>query len=222
MPGRRLDLGDDVLVGLVLCSHNPDVTERAVFRDVRIIRPAAATASSRTATTSAASSRSSTCDSGRRQEIFRSEQPFEAPNWTRDGAALIYNRSGRGEGWGGLYRFDLMTRRPTLIDTGAANRNNNDHVLSFDGTMLGISDQSQWAGGQSTVFTVPIDGGTPTRITTASPSYLHGWSPDGKQLDLHGRAQQRVRHLQHPVRRQRPGSEADGLRRPRRRPGVHA
>ena len=35
-----VSLGDEVLVGLVLCSHNAEVTERAVFRDVRIIRPA--------------------------------------------------------------------------------------------------------------------------------------------------------------------------------------
>ena len=103
-----------------------------------------------------------------------------------DGSALIYNRSGRGEGWGGLYRFDLATRQSTLIDTGAANRNNNDHVLSFDGTMLGISDQSQASGGRSTIYTVPAGGGTPKRITTLSPSYLHGWSPDGKDLVFTG------------------------------------
>ena len=34
-PGRRASTS-----GLFLCSHNPDVVERAVFRDVRIIRPA--------------------------------------------------------------------------------------------------------------------------------------------------------------------------------------
>ena len=33
-------LGDAVYVGLFLCSHNPEVVETAVFRDVRIIRPA--------------------------------------------------------------------------------------------------------------------------------------------------------------------------------------
>ena len=124
--------------------------------------------------------------SGHRQIIHRSEQPFEAPNWTTDGSALIYNRSGRAEGWGGLYRFDLATRQSTLIDTGVANRNNNDHVLSFDGTMLGISDQSQASGGRSTVYTVPVGGGTPKRITTLSPSYLHSWSPDGKDLIFTG------------------------------------
>jgi Tol biopolymer transport system component len=78
-----------------------------------------------------------------------------------------------------LYRFDLATRRPTAIDTASSNRNNNDHVLSFDGTMLGISDQS---AGQSAVFIVPVEGGTPKRITPLTPSYLHGWSPDGKTL----------------------------------------
>jgi hypothetical protein len=180
-----VDLGDAVSVGLALCSHNPEVTEHAVFRDVRITRPAPANfVPYRDFIGSVLEILD--LQSGRRQEIFRAEQPFEAPNWTRDGAALIYNRSGRAEGWGGLYRFDLMTRQPTLIDTGAANRNNNDHVLSFDGTMLGISDQSEWAGGQSTVFTVPAGGGTPKRITTASPSYLHGWSPDGRQLVFTG------------------------------------
>jgi hypothetical protein len=31
-----LDLGDEVYVGLFLCSHHPDATERAIFRDVRV------------------------------------------------------------------------------------------------------------------------------------------------------------------------------------------
>jgi Tol biopolymer transport system component len=85
------------------------------------------------------------------------------------------------EGRGRLFRFDLATRQPTLIDTAFANRNNNDHVLSFDGTMLAISDQSQ-GDNKSTVYTVPVQGGTPKRITPVGPSYLHGWSPDGKFL----------------------------------------
>jgi Tol biopolymer transport system component len=46
--------------------------------------------------------------------------------------------------------------------------------------MLGISHQSPAHGGQSVVSTLPVKGGTPKLITPASPSYLHGWSPDGK------------------------------------------
>ena len=180
-----VSLGDDVLVGLALCSHNPDVMERATFRDVRIIRPAKETfVPYRDFIGSVLEILD--IQSGHREIIHRSEQPFEAPNWTTDGSALIYNRSGRAEGWGGLYRFDLATRQSTLIDTGVANRNNNDHVLSFDGARLGISDQSQASGGRSTVYTVPVVGGTPKRITTLSPSYAHSWSPDGKDLIFTG------------------------------------
>jgi Tol biopolymer transport system component len=121
--------------------------------------------------------------SGKLEQIYRSDQPFEAPNWTRDGSALIYNISGRAEGWGRLCRFDLASRTPSILDTGAAIHNNNDHVLSFDGTMLGISGQTN---GNSRVWTVPVGGGTPTQITPTGPSYCHGWSPDGKFLVFTG------------------------------------
>ena len=174
-----INLGDEVLVGLAVCSHNADVTERAVFSNVRIIRPAkAGFVPYRDYIGSVLEFVD--VDTGRRQVLYRSEQPFEAPNWTSDGAALIYNGSGRGDTRGRLFRFDLATRQPTPIDTGTVNRANNDHVLSFDGAMLGISDGS--AGGGSAIYTVPAGGGTPKRITPLTPSYLHGWSPDGKWL----------------------------------------
>jgi Tol biopolymer transport system component len=68
------------------------------------------------------------------------------------------------------------------IPTAFADRNNNDHVLSFDGKMLGISHHSKDDKGVSIVYTVPVEGGTPKKITATGPSYLHGWSPDGKYL----------------------------------------
>jgi len=105
---------------------------------------------------------------------------FQAPNWTHDGKALIYAQEGR------LYRFDLTTREPQAINTGFATRNNNDHVLSFDGSMLAISHHAAEDSGASIVYTVPSTGGTPKRITAKGPSYLHGWSPDGRWLVFTG------------------------------------
>ena len=175
---RDIDLGDEVLVGLGLCSHNPDVVERAVFDNVRIIRPAKPDfVPYRDYIGSVLELLD--VQSGRRLAISRSQEPFEAPNWTTDGRALIYNISGRGETRGRLLRFDLATRQSARIETGTLNRANNDHVLSFDGTMLGISDG---AGNASTIYTIATGGGTPKRITPLTPSYLHGWSPDGKWL----------------------------------------
>ena len=136
-----LPLGDEVYAGLFLCSHNPNVVERAIFRNVRVIRPAKPDF---VPYRDYIGSLLEIVDvqSGRRQVIHRSKEPFEAPNWTRDGSALIFNSSGGSESRGRLHRFDLLTRQASVIDTGFANRNNNDHVISFDGTMIAISDQS--------------------------------------------------------------------------------
>jgi TolB protein len=59
--------------------------------------------------------------------------------------------------------------------------NNNDHVISFDGKMLGLSSNVANLGG-SIIYTVPFTGGNPHQVTPKGPSYLHGWSPDGKDL----------------------------------------
>jgi TolB protein len=176
----NFDLGDEVFAGLFLCSHNGEVVERAKFRDVRIIRPVK---EGFTPYRDYIGSVLEILDvhTGKLETVYRSKQPFEAPNWTTDGKALIYNISARAEGWGRLARFDLATKRPTLINTDFAIKNNNDHVLSFDGAMLGISDQSA-AGGQSTIYTLSARGGSPKRITSLTPSYLHGWSPDAQWL----------------------------------------
>ena len=177
----NLNLGDEVFAGLFICSHDGDTRESAVFRDVRIIHPAKPDF---TPYRDFLGSVLEILDvpNGHLEKLYASAQPFEAPNWTRDGRDLIYNVSGRAEGWGRLCRFDLSSRQISRMDTGAAIYNNNDHVLSFDGTMIGVSDQSASHGGQSQVFTIPIAGGTAKPITPLTPSYLHGWSPDGKFL----------------------------------------
>jgi hypothetical protein len=177
----NLDLGDEVYAGLYICSHTGDVVEQAIFRDVRIIRPVK---QGFTPYRDYIGSVLEILDvhTGELKKIYESAQPFEAPNWTHDGGSLIYNVSGRAEGWGRLVRFDLATSNRTLINTDFAIRNNNDHVLSFDGTMLGISDQSPSHGSQSRVFTLPVGGGTPKQMTKLTPSYFHGWSPDAKFL----------------------------------------
>ncbi len=170
-----LDLGDAVYVGLFVTSHNADMVEEAVFTEVRI-------------TVSAGDNLVRYRDylgscleildraSGGRTAIYAEPGCFEAPNWTPDGAALLYNSKGK------LYRFPLDTRVPALVDTGSADGLNNDHVLSFDGARIGISHRSDENNGKSVISILPTSGGTPRRVTDAAPSYLHGWSPDGETL----------------------------------------
>jgi TolB protein len=174
-----VDLGGDVYVGLFLCSHNPAVSESAVFRNVRITVPPKKDwvpykdyIGSNVEVLSLLN--------GDRTVVATSPISIQAPNWTRDGKSLLWNSEGR------LSLFDLATRTPRPFDTGFATRNNNDHVLSFDGTLVGISHHSADDKGQSVVYTLPAAGGTPKRITAKSPSYFHGFSPDAKWLVFTG------------------------------------
>jgi len=155
--------------------HNAAVTERATFRNVRITTPAPkALVPYRDYLGS--SLEILDVATGNATVIHHYRGSFQAPNWTHDGKALIYVQEGR------LYRFDLASRTPAAINTGFATRNNNDHVLSFDGRMMAISNHAVEDSGASIVYTVPATGGTPKRISAKGPSYLHGWSPDGRWL----------------------------------------
>lgn len=169
-----LDLGNDVYAGLFVCSHNPGVAETAVFHNVRIVVPAPSTL---VPYREYLGSELELLDvaTGNSKIIYQSTRSIQAPNFLKDGNHLIYNSDGL------IYTFDLATRTPAVLNTGTVRHNNNDHVLSWDGKMLGLSS-SETDNGPSLVWTVPVTGGEPKKITTTGPSYLHGWSLDGKTL----------------------------------------
>src|SRR3989449_438689 len=171
----NVSLPDTVYVGLFVCAHNDTVTERATFSNVRITMPAKRDFAPYR---DYIGSNLEILDvrAGNATIVHQYSGSFQAPNWTHDGKALIYVQEGR------LYRFDLASRSATAINTGFATRNNNDHVLSFDGRMMAISHHTVEDSGASIVYTVPASGGAPTRVTAKGPSYLHGWSPDGRWL----------------------------------------
>jgi TolB protein len=171
-----IDLGDEVYVGLFVGSHNPDVTETGVFRDVQITVPFPGIADQRTQMTLGSNLEVMEVATGNREVIYTAPYSIQAPNWTPDNKSLIFN-----DYKGALYTFDLSTRQPTLLNTGDVTHNNNDHVLSFNGKMIGLSNYVRDLGG-SIVYTVPVTGGAPKQITPKGPSYMHGWSPDGKFL----------------------------------------
>lgn len=100
---------------------------------------------------------------------------IEAPNWLQtDADTLIFNSDGH------LFRFSISTGEETMLDTGFCVNCNNDHVLSPDNTQIAVShSQSGW---MSQIYILPISGGEPRLVTPNAPSFLHGWSPDGKDL----------------------------------------
>lgn len=174
----RIPMQGEFYVGIGVCSHDKDVTERAVFSHVDLETSTAAPPEKPTlySTLEVVSIAFASVD---RRAVYVTPGRIEAPNWTRDGKWFIFNRDGRIE------RLPAEGGQPQTIDTGIATRCNNDHVVSPDGTLLAISDMSQEEH-KSIIYILPLAGGAPRRVTKNSPSYCHGWSPDGKTLAFGG------------------------------------
>ena len=171
----RIPLQGEFYVGLGVCSHDKDVVEKAVFSKVEMTQPAGTAEKPQLYSTL----ETVTADSADRRVAYLAQGRFEAPNWTRNGGDFLFNHEGHIE------KLSVKGTAPEKIDTGLATRCNNDHGISPDGTQLAISDNSQ-EDHESLVYIVPIKGGEPRRVTQKSPSYWHGWSPDGKTLAFVG------------------------------------
>jgi Tol biopolymer transport system component len=178
---KEIELNDEAYVGLFLCSHDEGVVEQAVFSNVRVIIPAATDfvpyrdyLGSHLEVMEVAT--------GHRRILHSEPGSIQAPNWTPDNK-LIYNSAA-----GLMYTYDLASGKIAELNTGPRRQNNNDHVLSFDGKMLALSN---YAGEprRSTAFILPVTGSdAPVQITSpeVGHTYLHGWSPDGKKLVFTG------------------------------------
>ncbi len=176
---KELALNEEVYAGIFLCSHREDVMEQAIFSNVRIIIPAAKDFKPYT---DYIGSHLEVMDvaTGNRKVVYSAPNSLQAPNWTPDNKYLIYNSEGL------LYNYDLAKGTVSKLNTGEITDNNNDHVLSFDGKMIGLSNHM---GARSTIYVMPSGGSDkPEQITqeASGPSYLHGWSPDKKTLIFTG------------------------------------
>jgi TolB protein len=172
----RIPLQGPFYVGFGVCSHDKDVVEKAVFSNVELTQPVLATVGKITLYSTLETVAIASAD---RRVAYIAPGRFEAPNWMHDGSAFLFNRDGHIE------RLAVGSDKPVTVDTGFANRCNNDHGVSPDASQIAISDNSQ-GDHNSRVYLVPIAGGTPRRITEKSPSYWHGWSPDGQTLAFVG------------------------------------
>jgi len=171
----ELQLDGPLETGLFVCSHNVQVIEEAIFSNVRVFGTAP---EDMVQYEEYLGSLLEVLDvkTGKRQILGGDPGSWQAPNWAPDGKTLIYNSEGL------LHNFDMATGISTVLNTAFADGNNNDHVISFNGKYMGISHHAREDNGQSVIYTLPLEGGTPIRVTPLSPSYLHGWSADDRFL----------------------------------------
>ncbi|RMG65096.1 MAG: hypothetical protein D6722_16265 [Bacteroidetes bacterium] len=175
-------LSGPVLAGLFVSAHDPEALETARIWNVRIDQPAP--------------SRYDAYEDGRlpcrletidvfsreRRVIHHGSEAFEAPNWHPDGQKLLINMEGS------IYQIPVAGGAMTQLNTGFADRNNNDHGISFDGQSLAISHHREGLPeGGSTIYVLPLEGGKPRLVTEATPSYWHGWAPNNKEVVFVGK-----------------------------------
>ncbi len=171
----RVMLTDPVYVGLGVCAHDDKALEKARFSKVELVQKSAPLSGKPVLHCTLETIPIRVRD---RRAMYHTTNHIEAPNWSRDGQHFIFNSGGR------LYRLPVSGEKPEQIETGFANRCNNDHGLSPDGSRLAISDQTR--GGKSLIYVLSAAGGSPRLVTTNGPSYFHGWSPDGSTLAFCG------------------------------------
>ncbi|MEO6675588.1 MAG: DUF5050 domain-containing protein [Ginsengibacter sp.] len=180
------DMKDTVLAGIYILSHDPNALAHAKVWNVRIDKPVFHSYTSNPHVVNnpgndVLGSRLEILDvaNGNRQVIYEGKGRFEAPNWMPDGKKLLFNEGGS------LYTIPVTGGTPEKLNTGQVNKINNDHMISYDGKMLAISSRKDTARGSgSAVYTLPLTGGEPRLITEETPSYLHGWNPNGKELAI--------------------------------------
>ena len=174
---EMLNLPDEILAGLFICSHNPEKTEEVKIWNVRIDKPVAKNYNP--GREGYLGCRLETIDvfSGKRMVIYEKQGRFEAPNWMPKGKQLLFNMDGL------LYKIPVNGGDLVQLNTGFATRNNNDHGISFNGRLLAISNYKESpTGGGSAVYVLPLKGGTPRLVTEETPSYWHGWAPNNKEV----------------------------------------
>jgi Tol biopolymer transport system component len=182
------DLKDTVVAGLFICAHDSDKVEQSRIWNVRIDKPVRNDYHPNPLVKAVPmngvlGSRLETMNvfDGKRTIVLESKGKLEAPNWMKDGRRLLYNQQGN------IYTIAVSGGTPEKLNTGSVMNNNNDHGISFDGKMLAISSHRQgMTGGGSTVYILPVSGGEPKLVTDSTPSYWHGWNPNGKEVAVIG------------------------------------
>ncbi len=148
----RIALQAPYYVGLALSAHNNNVRETGVFSNVTMEVPKLAYVPD----TGYAAKVESTLEVmdvdgiQSRRVVRQFDGKIEAPNWTKDGASLLYNADGR------LWRIAVDGKSdPVMIDTGPLSHLNNDHGISPAGDT--VLDLGPVGAGQSLAHLAAAD-----------------------------------------------------------------
>ena len=176
----RMHFDGGFYVGLGVCAHNKDAVEQASFAHVELVPLTAPATPAPVALYSTLQTIAIDNNMRRAFVIQTGKGQMEAPNWSRDGKTLIFNRAGKL--WSvPAAESDGAIAEATPIDIGSASDCTGSHGLSPDGKWIAMTCTTPDHPGRR-VYIVPTTGGAPRMVTANPDSYFHSWSPDGKTI----------------------------------------
>jgi len=171
----KLHFAEPFLVGLGVCSHRDGALEKAAFSDVELKPLSTQPGTAPMALYSTLQTIPIDNNYRRAFVVLTGKGQMEAPNWSRDGKTLIFDRGGQ------LWTVPATGGEARRIDTGGATHCSGSHGLSPDGKWLAMTcnppDHPGWR-----VYIIPSGGGAPRLLTGHPDSWFHSWSPDGKTI----------------------------------------
>lgn len=173
----KLHLAEPFYAGLGVCAHQDGAVEKATFSRVEL-KTLSAPGSPRPKALYSTLQTIAVDNNARMAFVILTGKGYmEAPNWSRDGKTLIFDRDGK------IWTIPAVATggRAAPLDIGDATGCTGSHGLSPDGKWLAMTCATPQHAGRR-VYIVPSSGGAPRTITENPDSYFHSWSPDGKTI----------------------------------------
>ena len=109
-----VDMPDEVMAGLFICSHNPAQQEEGIAWNVRIEKPVADTHDGYRDGILGSKLELMNVQDGKRMVIYQDTGRLEAPNWMPDGKRILFNQGGN------IYTIPVEGGMPQQLNTGVA------------------------------------------------------------------------------------------------------
>ena len=171
----KMHFEGEFYAGIGVCSHNKDVVEKVTFSNLTLDALKPEPESGATVLYSTLQTIGIEDNFRRAMVVATGTGKMEAPNWSRDGKTLIFNRDGH------IWTIPAEGGTATMLNTGPATNCTGSHGLSPDGKWLAVSC-SMPGKPETRVYIMPSAGGEPRLLTENPSSYFHSWSPDGKTI----------------------------------------
>ena len=171
----KLHLAEPFYAGLGVCAHQDGAMEKATFARVALT-PLSTPASPQPKALYSTLQTIATDNNARMAFVILTGKGYmEAPNWSRDGKTLIFDRGGK------IWTIAATGGEAAALDIGDATGCTGSHGLSPDGKWLAMTCTTPEHPGRR-LYIVPSGGGAPRMVTENPDSYFHSWSPDGKTI----------------------------------------